>query len=341
MKRRISLQQNLINHVGFVFDASISMRGKEKELIAVTDELVSDLKEKSQNYNQETRATMYIFGSDTQPACYDVDVLRTPSISNFYEATGGSTALIDATIKAIEDMKKTATLYGDHAFLLYVITDGEENSSKHNSNELKVLLEGLPLEWTAAVLVPDKRGQRSAVSYGFNLENTMIWNTASVEGVREFGTQIRAATANYYQARSQGVRGTRSLFTLDTSNLTASTVQSTLQRLDQSDYWSFIVRNPSEVIRDAVESRGHGRYRLGSTFYQLTKPEDVQSNKQVCLRNRKGEVFTGTAARNLLGLPRNETARVAPASTPDYEIFVQSTAPNRKLIGGTTAIVLN
>ena len=339
MRRRISLQQNLINHVGFVLDASASMSGRERELIRVADELIEFLKEKSQSYNQETRVTMYIFGADTQTACYDVDVLRTPSIRDMYEATGPRTALIDATLFAIEEMKQTATLHGDHAFLLYVLTDGQENNSSNPSLTLTQTLNRLPENWTPAILVPDRMGQRAAVRFGFDIENTMIWDATTDQGVREVGTRIQQATDNYMQARATGVRGTRSLFSMDVHNLRPTLVDSALQEVPSDRWTSFTVDPQTVVIRDAVE-KNVGAYRTGCAFYQLTKTETIQPQKQIAVREKSsGKLFSGAAARQLLGLP-NAHARVAPANHPLYDIFVQSTSVNRKLVPNTTAIVM-
>lgn len=339
MIKRISIQQNLINHVGFVFDASYSMSGKEKELVRVADELIEFLKEKSQQHNQETRVTMYIFGSDTQVACYDIDVLRSPSIASFYEAAGPSTALVDATYTAITEMQQTATLHGDHAFLLYVLTDGYENSSTKQGYQLSQLMKVVPNNWTIAGLVPDKMSQRSLLNYGFHLENTMIWDATTVQGVAEAGTAIQQATANYYEARSQGIRSTTGLFNLNTQNLTKSVVHQTLKELSPSDYFAFTVSPDHIVIKDAVESNV-GQYRQGSTYYQLTKSETVQPQKDIAVREKRtGKIYRGRQARQILGLPDYHT-KVAPAKAPDYDIFIQSTSSNRKLVPGTTAIVI-
>ena len=338
MRKRISLQQNLINHVCLVLDASASMRGKEKDVIRVADEIVADLKEKSQAYGQETRMTMYIFGSDTQAACYDVDVLRTPTIANLYEATGLSTALIDASSVAIQDMQKTATLYGDHAFLMYVITDGYENASHGSPTTLNRLLTGLPIEWTVAAFVPDRMSQTALVNCGFSLENTMIWNVASAQGVVDIGQKIRETSTNYMQMRSSGVRGTRNLFSLDTKNLTPDVVSHTMVEVPPTSYFEFKVDAAHTVIKDAVQSQGT-TYKIGSTFYQLTKTEEIQPQKRLAVREKTtGKLFTGQTARQILGVP-DFHAKVAPASHPQYDIFVQSTSPNRKLVPNTTAIV--
>lgn len=52
-----------------------------------------------------------------------------------------------------------------------------------------------------------------------------------------------------------------------------------------------------------------------------------------------GQVYTGRAARDILGLPDTHV-RVKPDHKPGVTIFVQSTSYNRKLIGGTRLLIL-
>lgn len=337
MRRRITLQQNLINHVAFVLDASVSMRGKDRQLITVADELIGFLKEKSQSYKQETRVTMYIFGEDAQAACYDVDVLRTPTIKGMYEATGPSTSLIDATLKAVDDLQQTATLYGDHAFLVYVLTDGQENSSRHGADDLRRRLQSLPVEWTIAALVPSRLDQRSAVNFGFSLENTMVWDAQTSQGVIEVGTTIQNATDNYFTMRQSGVRGTTNLFQASTANLSRDDVMAKALPVKPR---LIIPVHENVAIKAHVEDYTGKPYVIGSAYYQLTKAEDIQPQKQILLRDRySGVIWGGAEARRLLNLPDYQI-RVAPGHNPQYDVFVQSTSVNRKLIGGTSVIIL-
>jgi len=53
----------------------------------------------------------------------------------------------------------------------------------------------------------------------------------------------------------------------------------------------------------------------------------------------KGDVYMGDAARQMLGLPSMHV-KVGPGDHPDYTIFVQSTSMNRKLIQGTSLLVM-
>jgi hypothetical protein len=70
------------------------------------------------------------------------------------------------------------------------------------------------------------------------------------------------------------------------------------------------------------------------------KTETIQANKGVAVVEKKtARVFLGTAARNLIGLPPMEV-RVKPDFNPEFDIYIQSTSVNRKLIAGTKALLL-
>lgn len=95
-------------------------------------------------------------------------------------------------------------------------------------------------------------------------------------------------------------------------------------------------------IDEFVETKTRRPYRLGEGYYQLTKPVEVQPQKTVALFDRRAyTVYTGANARNLIGLPSTHTVRISPASHPNYEIFIQSTSVNRKLIGGTNLLLIS
>jgi hypothetical protein len=78
------------------------------------------------------------------------------------------------------------------------------------------------------------------------------------------------------------------------------------------------------------------RFKKGRGFYEFTKTETIQGGKEVVLMEKKtGDMFSGKKAREMLGLPDGETARVRPTSFDTYAVFVQSTSINRRLVGGT------
>jgi hypothetical protein len=284
-------RENYINHVVLVLDASASMHPHRSELIRVADGQVKYLARRSQELDQETRVSIYSFNDRVQCLIYDKDVLRLPSISSLYRP-GGMTALVDATLKSLDDLEQTATLYGDHAFLAFVLTDGQENRSRNHPSTLVHRLNHLPTNWTVACLVPDQRSVFEAKGFGFPPDNIAVWDAQSAAGVAEVGETIRRATDNFMEARATGVRGTRTLFSTGLDAVNASTVHDTLTPLAKNAYDILPVHHDAP-IREYIYSRGLD-YTIGKAFYQLTKTENIQPQKQVAIREKStGRVYWG------------------------------------------------
>lgn len=334
-------QENNINHIALVLDGSGSMSGHRETLPQVIDALIKQLAEQSQQLNQETRITTYVFDNTVTCTVYDKDVLRLPAGKELYHVPGGMTALVDATWKALDDLEKTAQLYGDHAFLVYVLTDGHENASRyHVASALGARLRGLPDNWTIGALVPDFPSMQLAKQWGFPAGNVAVWSTTSATGATEVGEVIKQATASYMTARSTGTRSTKNLF--DTSHVNAATVASSgMKPLDTSQYQIIPVpvsaldqknkkEEPVVEIARFVEKCGH-KYITGRTYYELFERSRIQGDKDVAVvENKTNKVFTGPQARKLVNLPDYEV-RIAPSKNPDYTIFIQSTSLNRHL----------
>ncbi|ASZ74596.1 hypothetical protein KHO57_gp021 [Mycobacterium phage Phabba] len=335
---------NIINHIVLVLDASTSMQGRNAQaLIKVADNQIAHLAERSKELDQETRITVYTFGSHDRfgyPAridclIYDKDVLRMPSIAGVYKPFG-NTPLIDASLQAITELAETPERYGEHSFLVYVLTDGIENISRNNPTTLRQKINGLPEHWTVATFVPDDRGQRLAIDNGFPRDNIAVWDVTSAVGLEKAGEQMREATENFMQARRSGVRGTKQLFNLAAPKISA--VKANLDPLRSSEYDIFNVGQDVAEIRPFVEDATGRPYAKGNAYYQLTKRETVQAGKQIAIMGSKG-VYTGRQARDLLGLPDYEV-KVDPSFNRDYDVFIQSTSTNRKLMPKTKVLVL-
>jgi hypothetical protein len=266
----------------------------------------------------------------------------------------GNTALIDATNKSIDDLEMTAQLYGDHAFLVYVLTDGMENRSKGKNKlsqllypnraklilELKDRLDNLPENWTLATFVPDHHGVAQAERFGFPPENIAVWDTTATDGMAEVGEVLRETTNAYMSGRAKGVRGSRSLFSTSADNLNKESVkEANLKPIPKDKYQVFKV-TANATIRDFVESQGL-TFVKGSVYYQLTQSVKIQGYKGILIRNKKsGRFYTGPEVRTLLGLSDSDE-RVKPDTNPEYQVFVQSTSVNRRLLAGTNALVMS
>lgn len=328
---------NNIMHVSLVIDKSGSMQNLENSVIKVVDNQIQYLADKSREWNHEIRVSIYLFGSDVEVLVYEKDVLRLPSVAQYYRANG-NTRLMDGVGMAIEDLRKVPEIHANHSFVCYVWTDGEENASRnYNSSKLKGLISALPDNYTVGAFVPDSNGVLSCKQYGIPAGNISIWDT-SAKGVEETGRIIRETTDALIKNQQSGAKTkVTNLFSLNTAGLNANTVK-TLEVLSSKDYTILQVRKDSP-IKEFVESWKMD-FRQGANYYQLTKKEKVQANKCICIQEKStGKVYSGANARKILGLPDYEV-KIEAADHPKYNIFIQSTSVNRKLMAGTELLVM-
>lgn len=372
-------QQNYINHIALVLDASGSMSRHQSQLIKVADDQIAYLAQRSKELDQETRVTIYSFDDTVQCLVYDKDVLRLPSIGNLYRI-GGMTALIDATLKSQDDLAHTWEGYGDHSFLTFVLTDGMENASTGGRtirsnfltprerqlmiDTLRSRLEKLPDHWTVAVLVPDQQGKREAMQFGFPRDNIAVWDATSEQGVEDAVSAIRTATDTYMTNRTVGVRGSRSLFV--GGNVDAKAIKAVgLKPLPTKERKIVVIAKTKDTeslfferpINSVTKSRpvadkawhveikpfvdaAYPPYRVGMAYYELIKSERVTGDKDIAVVEvNTNQVYVGDGARQLLGLPTGE-CRIKPTLNRDYKIFVESTSINRHLRIGTQLLLL-
>ncbi|MGW0773635.1 vWA domain-containing protein [Streptomyces sp. NPDC002835] len=346
----MSGNQNYINHVALVLDASSSMSHLSRKVVEVADQQIAYLARRSRELDQETRVTVYVFADKVECVVYDKDVLRMPSLKQLYRA-GGMTALLAAALKSQRELAQTAQLYGDHSFLTFVLTDGQENAShrcpdapSRDPRELVTAVAGMietqEDNWTLAVLVPDQMGKREAMQCGFPKENIAIWDATSTQGLEEAGQVIRQATEKFMVGRAQGIRGSRTVFSTGAAAVNKDTIKAAGLTPVKPSAYQLIPVTRDAGIRDWVVECGH-TYRTGGAFYQLGKSEKIQARKQIAVLEKKTDrVYAGPEARALLGLPDSEV-RVKPDHNDDFTIFVQSTSVNRKLVANTRLLLMN
>ncbi|MBD3004736.1 vWA domain-containing protein [Streptomyces sp. 5-10] len=353
----MKLKQNLINHVALVLDASASMRHLSHKVIEVADEQITYLARRSKELDQETRVTVYVFADEVDCVIYDKDVLRMPSLKQLYR-TGGMTSLVAATLKSQRELAQTAQLYGDHSFLTFVLTDGQENAShrcpdapSRYPNQLMGMLserlQTLPDNYTVAVLVPDQVGKREAQQFGFPKDNIAIWDATSTTGLEEAGQTIHRATETFMTNRASGIRGSRSVFSMDSSAVNKDTVRAAgLKELPVSSYQ--IVRvapgDPEKwpKIREWVQEGVGHPFRTGMVHQELVKTTEVQSTKSlVIVDNETDRAYGGTRdqVRSLLGLG-GDNVKISPQSNKKYSVFVESRSTNRKPVVGQRMLLM-
>lgn len=333
------MNENYINHVALVLDASSSMGHLTRDVVKVADDQIAYLAQRSTELDQETRVSVYVFADRVQCIIFDKDVLRMPSLVGRYRPSG-MTALVDATMQSQQDLRTTSVLYGDHAFLTFVLTDGEENASRrfttgHLNEELSVM----PDNYTLAILVPDQRAKFAAKAVGFPADNIAIWDTTSAAGVREVGETIRTATENFMVGRQSGRRGSRNVFSTGIDAVNERTVKAVLTPLAPTAYRLIPVPRQGVEIRPFVQECGLN-YVIGHSYYELSKREEIQPQKEIIVVEKATDkAYTGRAARDLIGL-KDVKEKVTPEDNPKFKIYVQSGSVNRKLVAGTKLLVM-
>lgn len=338
MKSLKKKEKRKINHVVFLLDASGSMSGRVSGVRKNMAKLFDDLAGQERKSGIETRVHVHSFGYDIR---WEISNVSAKEASNYtYDSRGEGTALIDSTIKLLNNLSIYESTADDVSFLVYVITDGAETERRDGAARLKSKLDGLSDDYTMAILVPDNDCRRHAVAYGFPDDNIQVWDVTSEAGMAVGTSAVLGATQSYYTMRStSATKSTKTLFKLPEA--TKAEVKRKLDEIDPGTYETLLVRpyDHDRAIKDFVENWTKKPYRLGSAYFQLTKPEKVQAGKVLAVVEKAtGKMFSGPEARTLLGLPNCEV-KVAPADFKAFDVFVQSHSTNRKLVRETHLIV--
>jgi hypothetical protein len=332
------------NRVALVLDRSGSMSGlweqAKKEAVAIME----SLRRNANQTGQETLATIVCFSNTSEVALYKADVRNELGPINLGHA-GGGTALLDAlgaaadTIRAWEPKNDPETSY-----LAIGFTDGEENQSTRfpSGARFQKYVAGLGENWTFTLQVPQKHRPRAVHLTGFAEENIREWEQTTA-GLAQASAATQAGIGGYFAARAAGAARVDRFYhvAVATTNLSQGTIDRNLY--DVSSRYNVLPVPPSQngaEVRPFVTMHGMP-FVIGGVYYQLTKSEEVQPQKQLLVRDQStGRIFGGPQARTLLGLPTDGSkAKVTPAMMMRYQVFVQSTSVNRKLVGGTVVLV--
>jgi hypothetical protein len=334
-------------YIGVVRDHSASMTRVVKGAIADYNLTIDGIKDSVLNEGQNARVTVVECGVGSYAKVvlkeHGVPVGRVAPLSS-YPTSGNRTPLWDSVKKAIEACRQAAVDNHDDehegtAYLLMVITDGQDNTSATTASQMSREIKSLQEtgRWTFVFRVPVGY-KRALVSLGIPDGNIIEWEQTT----KALETSTRATVAavqSFFKGRSAGVKSSNSFYA-NAANLTESEVKQNLTDITRGVKTAFVSPRENGVsIKDFCLDK-FGDFTPGAALYQLTKAETVQDHKTIVIRElSSGKFYTGPSARQLLGLPRDGNIRVIPANTHGrFDIFVQSTSFNRKLVGGTEVV---
>ena len=262
-----------------------------------------------------------------------------PMNESAYDTRGSHTPLWDSINELIDALERAPDAADPNvSFLVMAITDGEDNGSRTHLSTLMTRIKKLQMtdRWTFVFRVPKGYNARNLVNAGIPDGNIMEWETTQ-RGMEQSNTVTKAAFTKFYEERKLGKTASRGFYT-DLSNVSTDDVKAALSDISVAVNMWYL--SADAAIRPYVEAQTGKPMKKGAAFYQLTKREDeVQDYKMVVIRDKtSGAVYGGVAARQLLGLPAFGTVAVNPGNHGQFDIFIQSTSINRKLLKGTTLL---
>lgn len=329
----------LVNHFALVVDRSVSMGHLTGQVIEGYNRQVEAIRAGATQHGQFSTVTQTLFGSTVQILNPGAPVAALqPFTVRDYIPNDGSTALLDGIGDTIERMKLFADAQNPNtSFVLVVITDGEENSSRRfTAPRLKQLIADVQAtgRWTVSLLVPRGARARTAMLTGIPEGNIAEWETTKKGAEVAFDTAARAVST-FGVTRSLGQTASQNFY-LNVNDTAMQQAKASMTDIrDLVKVWTV---DKEQGIQEFVESKGY-QYVIGRAFYQLTKPETIQGGKNVLIMEKTSKaVYQGNEARQALGLPTFGDVKAKPGNLGNWDLYIQSTSTNRKLVRGAKLI---
>ena len=326
-------------HLALLIDSSGSMRGLDTKVVKNVNNILEALQTKAKELSQKVLVSLYSFGGTVDTLLLRQPIDRSPRLKASDYTASGTTPMVQALNRAISDLE--AVDGKDIANLVTVVTDGEGDFDygQETLNQKMVKLTGND-RWTFSFLIP--RGNTYHINSRFRslpAGNIQEWDTT--EKGLEVGSQAMAnGYASYLGLRSTGATKSTGFFTAAVSTQQAQAAKQNLNDV-RKDFKELTVRTQDpKTLQEFIEAR-QLTFQKGKSFYQLSKTEKVQPEKEILLREcATGAVYGGAQARGILGLPVGVEVKVKPADHGTWDVFVQSTSNNRKLMPGTNLLYL-
>lgn len=332
---------NAVTRIAICLDASASMGRIRKNVVDAFNRINNGIKRKAAAGNR-TIVSLYTFNSKVHEKFLDKDASILRHIEHYEYHTEGCTELFECVIQATSHLHRTMDITNDEeASLVLVVTDGEQYPPNPFARDKCVkLIEKLQATgaWTFVFNVPPRTESNVSRQFGIPIGNIKGWDNTEL-GAEEMEMATTSGLDAYFDARAKGARSVQKFFV--TADLASVSEEEVKAMPDLSEKFKSISVDKEVAIRDFVENKyGPNTYVIGSGYYQLTKKEKVQANKLILVRKRgEKKVYGGKDGRRLLGLPKDAEANVDIGNLSNYEVFVQSTSVNRKLVRGTTLLL--
>lgn len=339
---------SLKQYIGISRDHSGSMRNIARPAARDYNDNVAVIKEQAIAQNIDTVVSVVKCGAGsgrgTEREVVNSSVVAIGPINEgCYEADGSGTPLFDSVGELIDILQSAPDAADpDVSFLVMAVTDGQDNASiRYSGQTLGRKIKELQNtdRWTFVFRVPCGEAQ-ALTRLGIPAGNILEWEQ-SERGVQVATVATREAFTQYYVGRTTGLRSSKTFYA-NLKDVTPTDVKAQLSDISREvTLWQVFALDEGRAVKEFVESHTGKVLVKGTIFYQLTKTEkEVQDYKKIVIREKSsGLMYTGPAARTLLGLPTVGKCRVVPGDFGAWDVFVQSTSLNRKLVAGSSILL--
>jgi hypothetical protein len=333
-------------YIGFINDHSGSMSSLAKAAIVDYNVTIGAVKDAASREMLDTIVSVVGvgvgnsgYGTERQVVISNPHVLK--PVTSW--STDGGTPLYDGIGNMIE-LFESLPDYGNPnvSFLVLTTTDGQEmHSKKYSADTLARKIAGLQANgrWTFVFRVPEGKSNTITDRLGVSRENIQEWGTTT-EGMAKSTAATVQAFDKFYATRAAG-KTSSTVFYADASAVSTKVLQSTLKDISKEVSLYVVPKEDAGIEIRPFVLKHRMEYLKGSAFYQLTKTEArVQETKLILIRERAypNRVYSGTEARQMIGLPTKGNVRLHPGDHGNFDLFIQSTSINRKLVGETGVI---
>lgn len=189
-------------YVLFVLDESGSMESCKKATIDGFNEQLQELKKTS---DIKTLVSLVKFSSDVQTVFWNKPLEEVDELSNETYSPNGMTAMLDAVGQGVSRLRNdTPTDTDDVSFLVIIVSDGAENSSREYTEESVANIITKCKEdkaWTITYMGANQDLSEVSKSLNIPMGNMMLYANSST-GTQLAFNNMSTGVANYRNARS-------------------------------------------------------------------------------------------------------------------------------------------
>lgn len=196
--------KKLVTHVAFVIDRSGSMWRTAQQAVDGFNGQLEEVKQNSKD--QEIRCSLVTFNSDVYEHLWEApaEELKAATYDSFKPS--GWTAMYDAMGYTIDKLMKTTDPTEEGAtYLVFVISDGEENWSKHfKGPQVSNLIKEAEStgQWTISYMGCSQEDlEKVAQETGIRLDNMAAWENKTARGTNRAMNKSRERMRKYFSGK--------------------------------------------------------------------------------------------------------------------------------------------